>query len=261
MSSSQQSLHQVSSSSVAPKLMFFGDPHGDFRPIIAAVQRYRPEAIILLGDVQARQPLHIELQSILDLTQVWYIHGNHDTDTDADYDNLWGSELADRNLHGRVVEIAGYRVAGLGGVFRGRIWDPGEPKEKVQFRSPDDLLRYMTRRGAPADLWRGGIARRHHSSIFQAEYEAMLALKADVLVSHEAPIAAPSGYTSRHVGFQAIDDLALSLGATLAVHGHHHRAIDYVYEGLMPASAPFRAFGVDMGSHLAWPLVEGRGPR
>lgn len=59
------------------------------------------EAIVLLGDIQAHQPLHIELSPILNLTDVWFIHGNHDTDSDADYDNLWGSELADRNLHGR----------------------------------------------------------------------------------------------------------------------------------------------------------------
>ncbi|OUM04509.1 hypothetical protein A8M77_02160 [Variovorax sp. JS1663] len=238
--------------------MFFGDPHGDFRPIIAAVQRYRPEAIILLGDLQARQPLHIELQSIRELTQIWYIHGNHDTDTDADYDHLWGSELADRNLHGRVVEIAGYRVAGLGGVFRGKIWNPDEPEANAPFRSRADMLRHVTRGGTVEGPWRGGIARKHHSSIFLDEYEAMIGLEADVLVSHEAPAAAPG---MRHNGFAAISELAASLGATLAVHGHHHRAIDYVHEGLMPASAPFRAFGVDMGSHLAWPLIEGRGPR
>ncbi len=88
----------------APKLMFFGDPHGDFEPVIAAVERCRPEAIVLLGDLQPRQPLHIELEPILDRTGVWFIHGNHDTDSDADYDHLWGSELADRNLHGRIVE-------------------------------------------------------------------------------------------------------------------------------------------------------------
>ena len=33
-----------------PKLMFFGAPHGDFKPVIAAVERFRPEAIVLLGD-------------------------------------------------------------------------------------------------------------------------------------------------------------------------------------------------------------------
>ncbi|MDM0071474.1 metallophosphoesterase [Variovorax sp. J31P207] len=258
MSRSQQSLHQASSRIASPKLMFFGDPHGDFKPIIAAVQRYRPEAIVLLGDVQARRPLQIELQSIRDLTQIWFIHGNHDTDSDVDYDNLWGSELADRNLHGRVVAIAGYRVAGLGGVFRGKVWNPDEPEANAPFRSRADMLHYVTRGGTAEGPWRGGIARKHHSTIFLDEYKAMIGLKADVLVSHEAPAAAPS---MRHNGFAAISDLATAIGATLAVHGHHHRAIDYVRDGLMPAGAPFRAFGVDMGSHLAWPLVEGRGPR
>lgn len=260
MVSSQQPQSSPAASSAAPKLMFFGDPHGDFRPIVAAVRRYRPEAIILLGDVQARQPLHIELQSIRDLTQIWFIHGNHDTDSDADYDNLWGSELADRNLHGRVVEIAGYRVAGLGGVFRGKIWNPDEPEANAPFRSRADMLRHVTRGGTVEGPWRGGIARKHHSSIFLDEYEAMLELNADVLVSHEAPAAAPGGTGARHVGFAAIDALATALRARLVVHGHHHRAIDYVHEGLMSAGAPFRAFGVDMGSHLAWPL-DGRGPR
>jgi hypothetical protein len=42
----------------------------------------------------------------------------------------------------------------------------------------------------------------------------------------------------------------------LLVHGHHHENIDYVGQGLMDAGAPFRAFGVDKGSHLSWPLEE-----
>lgn len=67
----------------APKLMFFGDPHGDLEPVIAAVEHFRPEAVVLLGDIQARQPLHVELGPILGLTDVWFIHGNHDTDTNG----------------------------------------------------------------------------------------------------------------------------------------------------------------------------------
>jgi len=100
-------------------ILFFGDPHTRFSHVLDAVMQHRPAAIVLLGDIQARRPLDVELASILDLTEVWFIHGNHDTDTDLYYDNLFGSQLADRNLHGRVVEIAGVRVAGLGGVFRG----------------------------------------------------------------------------------------------------------------------------------------------
>jgi predicted phosphodiesterase len=230
----------------APKLMFFGDPHGDFEPVVAAVERFRPEAIILLGDLQPRQPLHVELQPILDRTEVWFIHGNHDTDSDADYDHLWESELADRNLHGRIVEIAGYRVAGLGGIFRSKIWDPRRPIEEVAFVSGKTMRQSMR----PAERWRDGIARRHRSTIFPDDYQQLFGRQsADILVTHEAPAAHPHGW-------HAIDDLAKMLGARLLVHGHHHENIDYVSQGLMDASAPFRAFGVDKGSHLRWPLDE-----
>lgn len=60
-------------------------------------------------------------RSILEMTEVWFIHGNHDTDSDADYDHLFGSALADRNLHGCVAVVDGARIAGLGGVFRGQV--------------------------------------------------------------------------------------------------------------------------------------------
>lgn len=47
---------------------------------------------------------------------VWWIPGNHDTDSNVDYDNLFGSDLAEHNLHGRAEVIAGFHVAGLSGV-------------------------------------------------------------------------------------------------------------------------------------------------
>lgn len=226
-----------------PKLMFFGDPHGDLEPVIIAVERFQPEAIVLLGDIQARRPLHIELGPILDRTEVWFIHGNHDTDTVEDFDNLFGSQLAARNLHGRVVEIAGYKVAGLGGIFRSKIWDPRLPIKEAAFISADALRQSMRRE----ERWRDSIARRHHSSIFPDVYLQLLRSGlADILVTHEAPAAHPHGW-------QAIDELAETLGVQLVVHGHHHQSIDYLAEGMQSAAAPFRAFGVDMGSHLAWP--------
>ena len=83
-------------------IYFFGDTHGHFDHVLEIVSRDRPAAIVLLGDLQAQRPLDVDLESILGMTEVWFIHGNHDTDSDADYDNLFGSALADRNLHGRV---------------------------------------------------------------------------------------------------------------------------------------------------------------
>ncbi len=97
--------------------------------VVKAVRRDRPDAVVFLGDLQAQRPLHDELTDILNLTDVWWIPGKHDTDSDADDDNLFGSALADRNLHGRGIEIAGLRIAGLGGVFRGQIWMPLAPAD------------------------------------------------------------------------------------------------------------------------------------
>ncbi|WP_269758815.1 metallophosphoesterase [Variovorax sp. E3] len=232
-----------------PRILFVGDPHGAFDIAIDAVRQHAPEAIVLLGDVQPRTPLQLELAPILDRTDVWFIHGNHDTDSDQDFDNLFLSELAHRNLHGRVETIAGYRVAGLGGVFRQKIWDPATPPDLAPFRSRQDLLRHAQRgRAAAQDGWRGGYARKHHSSIFPDEIDSLSLQSADILVTHEAPAAHPRG-------FQVLDDLAIALGARLLVHGHHHKTVDYIRDGLMDASAPFAAYGVDMGSFLTWPRI------
>lgn len=75
---------------------------------------------MILGDFGLKQPLEVVLAPILNKTYIWFIHGNHDTNSDNDYQYLFGSELASQNLHGKVVEIAGYKIVGLGGVFAKR---------------------------------------------------------------------------------------------------------------------------------------------
>lgn len=194
-------------------IYFCGDTHGNFGHVIEAVERDRPEAVVFLGDLQAAKPLHVELAPILDKTEVWFIHGNHDTDSEADHDNLFGSQLADRNLHGRVVEIAGVRVAGLGGIFRDQVWmPPAAPRF-------DDPAAFLARCGK-GNIWRAGLPRKHRSTIFPSIYRQLAAQRADILVSHEAPSAHP-------FGFAAIDELARGLEVTAAFHGHHHDRLDY----------------------------------
>ena len=226
-------------SKASPKIMFFGDPHGEFDFVNRCVQRHSPAAIVLLGDLQARRPLNIELAPILALTEVWFIHGNHDTDSEADYDNLFGSDLAERNLHGRVAEIAGFRVAGLGGVFRETIWAP--PREPA-FASAVDRLRVVRR----SERWRGGLPLRHRSSIFPDVYQNLSRQCADILVTHE-------GLGGHPHGWKALDDLAASLRVQVAVHGHLHQAIDYITDGRLDPAAGYQAFGVAPGQSLIWP--------
>ncbi|MGN5143161.1 metallophosphoesterase family protein [Aeromonas caviae] len=192
-------------------ILFCGDPHGEFEHIIQHVQQSKPAAVIMLGDLCLSQSFEQTFYPILERTEVWFIHGNHDTDEVRYHDHLFA--CSERNLHGRVTEIDGFKIAGLGGIFRSQIWYPPS--------SP----RYTTKKGFIAhcgkgNLWRGDMPRKHRSSIFPEDIQCFEGLKADILVTHEAPIAHPHG-------FLAIDELAQSLGATTIIHGHHHEPFSY----------------------------------
>lgn len=210
-------------------IFFCGDVHGDFGHVIEATQVYMPDAVVLLGDLQASRPLEVELSAILAQTEVWFIHGNHDTDSESDHDHLLGSALADRNLHGRVASVAGVRIAGLGGIFREQVWRPPEPGN---YTSAHDFVA----RCGKGNRWRGGLPLKHRSSIFPADWVSLSKLRADVLVTHEAPSVHPHG-------FAAIDELARSLGVNKTFHGHHHDQLDYSAER---ARLGFEAFGVGL---------------
>lgn len=202
---------------MGPKIYVCGDPHGEFQHLVDIVHTHRPHTLILLGDMSCKRPLHEEM-AVLDeldvLTELYWIPGNHDSDNETVYDNLFGSRLADRNLHGRIVDVCGFKVAGLGGVFRTKVWDPAEPS----VAGPDDYLTTMGK----GNRWRGGLPLKHRTTIFGGEVSRFLKgnLRADVLVTHEAPAANPSG-------FQVIGDVADALRVSAAFHGHHHKDIDY----------------------------------
>lgn len=192
-------------------ILFCGDPHGKFDHIIQRVLQTLPAAVIMLGDLSLSKPFDETFAPILDLTDIWFIHGNHDTDEVLYHDNLFA--CPERNLHGRVVEIDGFKIAGLGGIFRGQVW------------YPPDLPRFITREDfishcGKGNLWRGGLPRKHRSSIFPEDIQCFAGLKADMLVTHEAPIAHPHG-------FQAINELAQSLEVKTIIHGHHHDPFSY----------------------------------
>ena len=215
-------------------ILFFGDNHGRFDHIIEAVERDMPDAIILLGDIEAQRPLEVELKPILGKTIIRFIHGNHDTDSDSDFRNLFESKLASDNLDGRVEEIAGVRIAGLGGIFRGKVW---MPTAAPVFGSYGEWLAHakLTAPGrAMSDTVVMTQARTHHSTIFWNVYERLWDQKADVLVTHEAP-------SVHRYGFTAIDDLAKAMGVQATFHGHHHDSLDYQAEW---DRLGFQAYGV-----------------
>lgn len=232
-------------------ILFFGDLHGKFVHVEHAVEVHRPAAIILLGDIEASLPLHVQLSKVLGKTEVWYIHGNHDTDSAEQIANLDDSELRDRNLHGKVMEIDGMRVAGLGGVFREEVWWPDPIDNSPNFESYDDymarsetgrILALVANMGQPNADMQSKLAKargkqlKHRSTIFAHEYDALAAVEADVLVTHEAPSAHPHG-------FMAIDELARSMGVQSSFHGHQHDNLDYSAKW---DAMGFKAFGVGL---------------
>lgn len=202
-----------------PKLMFAGDPHGDFKAIIRDALQHKPDVLITLGDHDLEKPFVKVLAPVLDAgIKVYWIPGNHDGDRDDWYNRLFQNISGLWNLHGRVVEIGGVRIAGLGGVFREKIWFPS--KAAPQFRSRTELLQATPPKGhqgrwkAAGEL-EAGIPRKHRVSIFPDDFDKLSKLQADILVTHEAPSC------HKH-GFQVIDELAMKMGVTQILHGHHH---------------------------------------
>lgn len=216
---------------MTPDILFCGDPHGGFEHIAEMVFSRTPDAIVLLGDLNAPRPLSELLADVLALCPVYWIHGNHDTDSAAEYDHLYNDPGHPRlhGIHGRVATIVGangssLRVAGLGGVFRGRVWMPStRPRSRgaVSTVPSSGLSRaqFLARIGK-GNRWRGGLPLKQRSTIFPEHIKALSDQRADVLVTHEAPGSHPHG-------FQVLDRLAHSMGAQAIFHGHHHEDIPY----------------------------------
>jgi predicted phosphodiesterase len=188
-------------------ILFAGDPHGDFSPLIKSVLTYRPKAVVLLGDYDLEMPFHKVLQDIVKLTEVWWIAGNHDFETPDKYKYLFRSELIAKNLHLTVNEVAGLRIAGLGGIFMGRVWYPPTPPRWYCKKAYLDSLRDL---GKPEKL-----TLKHQCAIWYDEMQQLKHLKADILVTHEAP------ESHRH-GFAVIGELARAMEVKKIFHGHLH---------------------------------------
>jgi predicted phosphodiesterase len=232
---------------VTPDILFCGDPHGRFEHIVEATLLRKPDAIVLLGDLNAPRPLSEIMAEVLEICPVYWIHGNHDTDSASDYDHLYNDVGHPRlhALHARVATIAGangatLKVAGLGGVFRGRVW---MPSHGLRFRGtvntvPSEGLsknQFLARIGK-GNRWRGGLPLKQRSTIFPEQVRALSGERCDVLVTHEAPGRHPHG-------FQVLDQLAQTMGAQWLFHGHHHDDIVYPTDTTGARSSNMRGVG------------------
>ena len=207
-------------SAALKSLWFLGDVHGDFRHIAQALldASKTPCWLVFLGDIdidhkpfrEILEPMRRNFPSV----QVAFIHGNHDADTHEHWAMLHdcGDALA---LHGRVLDLEGVRVAGLGGNFMGRIWSP---PAQATFQNKEEAMR-------PGPYsWRDGERPSSMLSacIYPSDLAALSKLRADILVTHEAPSCHPHG-------FGALDELARSMRVVRTFHGHHHDDLSHEY--------------------------------
>ncbi|MGG5819359.1 metallophosphoesterase family protein [Falsiroseomonas sp. HW251] len=200
-------------------IIFYGDPHGEWRPLLRACREERPEAVVILGDCDLDRPLSQEVAPIAEAgIPVRWIHGNHDIDRPEWHDNLWGDRPG-WNLHATAATFGGRVVVGLGGVFNKMVWDVRAQDAQLSFLTRRDMLKATP----PSQRWRGGLPLRARDAIFLEDIEKLQQFHADILVTHEAP-------SSHRHGYSDIDEAAKACRAKLVVHGHHHEN----YEGVIP---------------------------
>ncbi len=212
-------------------LLFYGDPHGKWQPLIDSVMEKRPYAVVILGDCGLDKPLRHKLSLIWHMVPQWrWIIGNHDVDSVTEYEFLVES-YPEGDLGGSCAHLDGYVVAGLSGIYSSRVWYPklgGGQDAPPKFKTRHDMIRQTAR----ADRFKGGVPRSSRATIFPEDHETLRTFRADILVTHEAPSADPHG-------FVAIDELAHDMQVQLIVHGHHHRS----YEGQTVNGIPVRGLG------------------
>lgn len=193
-------------------VLFYGDPHGAFVPLNRACQAERPDAVVIVGDLELEIPLSGYLEPLREARiPVRWMLGNHDTDTRELFEFIWDDHRSG-NLHACFAHLGGLNVAGLGGVFRERVWYPRDHMATPVHATRRD---YVRRPGY--HRFRGGLWIRDRDTIFPEDLVALGKLRVDVLATHEAPT------THRH-GLVGIDAAARACRARMIVHGHHHES-------------------------------------
>ena len=127
---------------------------------------------------------------------VLYVHGNHDSDSYEKWEFLHDGSAID--LHATVTEIHSVRIAGLGGTFLSKIWNPPLPPKyhsKSQLWGETHRFRDGQRPNA-----------RYQGAIYPHDVEYLSRLKADILLTHEAGALHP-------IGNHALDGLATGFEA------------------------------------------------
>jgi hypothetical protein len=172
-----------------------------------ALAQLRPDLVLSAGDLPFD---YLEyLVTVLNVPLL-YVPGNHDPDLRERREELaWPPSIQPKdsgdpvgplgctNVDGRIEDVAGIRVAGLGGSLRYRE-GPNQYTQREMRRRARRLRRQATAWGLRG---RRGV---------------------DVLLTHAPPFGVGDEDDPAHRGFEALPELVERLSPKLLVHGHIH---------------------------------------
>jgi predicted phosphodiesterase len=192
-------------------LYVVGDPHGHWKQILGQLLHMPPGVVVTAGDHDLVAPYRHTVAPLLAAGHiVRWIPGNHDLE--SGHGLLWG-DSPDWDISGKVTHVGGWAIAGLGGVFRGKVWFPQTSVEdEIKVRSRKEYLDRMKRAGMRGEFGENIVL----EIIFPEDIEKLSKCRADILLTHEAP-------SCHQHGFLALDKLGAALRASWHVHGHHHQ--------------------------------------
>jgi len=161
------------------------------------LQQLKPDLILSAGDLPFDYLENLVTRAGVPLL---YVPGNHDADVKF-HRSTYGPVVVEEpipgpegcdNVDGKILEVDGLRIAGLGGSIRYR-------------EGPNQYTQAAMRRRALA-----------------LELRARLRKPPDVLLTHSPPRGLGDGDDLPHQGFEAFNRLLTVLHPRLMVHGHLH---------------------------------------
>ncbi len=176
----------------------------EISPVIhdAGVRRMRPDLVLGAGDLPWD---YLEfLSSMLDVPVV-FVPGNHDPEVEAPLSGFRGwltsngmpaqdpRPLGGINADESVIDVAGLRIAGLGGSIRHND-GPNQYTQDEFTKRARRLMKVVGKRG-------GGV---------------------DVLLTHSPPRGLGDGDDACHVGFDVLQEVIETLRPRWHLHGHIH---------------------------------------
>jgi Icc-related predicted phosphoesterase len=163
------------------------------------LRRLRPDIIVSCGDLPYGYLDNLVSRANVPLV---YVPGNHDPDlTSANwlagpYDEPLGPPGGE-NADGRVVLLAGLRIAGLGGSLRYNLGPNQYTQGEMRLRALSLETKLRLKR-----TLRGG--------------------RLDLLLAHAPPLGTGDGDDPAHQGFAAFHRLIARMAPRFLIHGHIH---------------------------------------